>query len=181
MAESNVCIRQQGSAPGLERFEAAVAGRGFAPHRHDCYAVGLTLSGVQRFRYRGSAWAGLSGQVHVLHPDELHDGGLVRYRCRVGHAFSPDSLLAEQSQSLEAALWVALRALEESSSLARRVAERARDRNQNLSALRFDERASEADRSASLIREVLLGGKDLVVESEPEGVDGDQDARSADN
>jgi AraC-like DNA-binding protein len=74
MAESTVSIHPQGSVPGVERFEAAVAGRGFAPHRHDCYAVGLTLSGVQRFHYRGATWAGLPGQVHVLHPDELHDG-----------------------------------------------------------------------------------------------------------
>ena len=74
MAEPSVCIRPQGSAPGVERFEAVLAGQGFAPHRHDCYAVGLTLSGVQRFRYRGATWNGLPGQVHVLHPDELHDG-----------------------------------------------------------------------------------------------------------
>jgi AraC-like DNA-binding protein len=74
MAAPTVRIRPQGSAPGVERFDAAVSGRGFAPHRHDCYAVGLTLSGVQRFRYRGMDWAGQAGQVHVLHPDELHDG-----------------------------------------------------------------------------------------------------------
>lgn len=74
MPDPGVRFRPQGRAPGVERFDAAVAGRGFAPHRHDCYAVGLTLAGVQRFRYRGAAWAGLPGQVHVLHPDEVHDG-----------------------------------------------------------------------------------------------------------
>ena len=74
MAGPSVCIRPQGCAPGVERFDAAIAGRGFAPHRHDCYALGLTLSGVQRFHYRGAIWDGLPGQVHVLHPDELHDG-----------------------------------------------------------------------------------------------------------
>lgn len=74
MAEAVVRIHSQERAPGVERFDAAVAGRGFAPHRHDCYAVGLTLRGVQRFRYRGATWNGLPGQVHVLHPDELHDG-----------------------------------------------------------------------------------------------------------
>ncbi len=74
MADPSVCIRPQGSAHGVERFDAVIAGRGFALHRHDCYAVGLTLSGVQRFRYRGATWHGLPGQVHVLHPDELHDG-----------------------------------------------------------------------------------------------------------
>ena len=74
MAETAVRFHSQGEAAGVARFDAAVAGRGFAPHRHDCYAVGLTLAGVQRFRYRGATWAGLPGQVHVLHPDELHDG-----------------------------------------------------------------------------------------------------------
>lgn len=69
-----VSIRPWGRAPGLERFEARLAGPGFAPHRHDCYAIGLTLAGVQRFRYRGATWLGLPGQVHVLHPDEVHDG-----------------------------------------------------------------------------------------------------------
>jgi hypothetical protein len=49
--------------------------RAFAPHRHDAYAIGVTVSGVQTFRYRGGrASARLPGQVHVLHPDEPHDG-----------------------------------------------------------------------------------------------------------
>jgi AraC-like DNA-binding protein len=47
----------------------------FAPHRHDTYAIGITMAGVQSFRYRGERRVGLPGQLHVLHPDELHDGG----------------------------------------------------------------------------------------------------------
>ena len=46
----------------------------YAPHRHDTYAIGVTLAGVQSFRYRGRRWIGLPGQIHVLHPDETHDG-----------------------------------------------------------------------------------------------------------
>lgn len=92
---------------------------------------------------------------------ELRDGELVRFRCRVGHAFSPDSLLAEQAQSLEAALWIALRALEESSSLSRRIAERASSREQSLPAARFNERADEADKHAAVLREVLLGNRNI--------------------
>ncbi len=62
-------------APGpVERIEACFSGRAFAPHRHDTYAIGITLGGVQSFRYRGVARHSLPGQILVLHPDEVHDG-----------------------------------------------------------------------------------------------------------
>src|SRR6185437_1943955 len=60
---------------GIERLEACFVGPAFSPHRHDTYAIGVTLSGVQSFRYRGVQRYGRPGQYHVLHPDEIHDGG----------------------------------------------------------------------------------------------------------
>lgn len=62
------------SRPGLERIEARFAGHAFDPHRHDTYAIGHTLSGVQSFDYRGEARDSAAGHVMVLHPDEQHDG-----------------------------------------------------------------------------------------------------------
>ena len=62
------------SSEGLDRIEAFFAGHGFDPHRHDTYAIGFTVEGVQSFRYRGAPERSLPGQVFVLHPDELHDG-----------------------------------------------------------------------------------------------------------
>jgi AraC-like DNA-binding protein len=59
---------------GIERLEARFRGRAFSPHRHDSYAIGMTLSGVQTFHYRGEARHCLPGQCHILHPDEMHDG-----------------------------------------------------------------------------------------------------------
>jgi AraC-like DNA-binding protein len=59
---------------GIERLEARFRGRPFSPHRHDTYAIGITLAGVQTFHYRGEARHCLPGQCHILHPDELHDG-----------------------------------------------------------------------------------------------------------
>lgn len=67
-------IRQGGGADGIQRLEARFAGRPFAPHRHDHYAIGVTLSGVQTFKYRGSQRYCVAGEGHVLHPDEVHDG-----------------------------------------------------------------------------------------------------------
>jgi AraC-like DNA-binding protein len=61
-------------AAGIERLEAALVGEAYSPHRHDTYAVGITLHGVQTFRYRGEQRHCLPGEWHVLHPDELHDG-----------------------------------------------------------------------------------------------------------
>src|SRR5260221_7399828 len=63
------------SAHGLERVEWRFVGQAFSPHRHDSYAIGLTLEGVQTFWYRGARRICLPGECHVLHPDELHDGG----------------------------------------------------------------------------------------------------------
>lgn len=59
---------------GCERIEAFFSGPAYQPHRHDTYAIGRTISGVQRFQYRGEGSAGLPGTVMVLYPDELHDG-----------------------------------------------------------------------------------------------------------
>ncbi len=58
----------------VERIEAYFAGHGYDPHRHDTYAIGQTLAGVQSFRYRRSQRHSLPGGCLVLHPDELHDG-----------------------------------------------------------------------------------------------------------
>ena len=59
---------------GMRRFEAFFAGHGYDMHRHDTYAIGHTLSGVQRFQYHGSWRHSLPGGTIVLHPDEAHDG-----------------------------------------------------------------------------------------------------------
>jgi AraC-like DNA-binding protein len=59
---------------GLQRFEAFFAGHGYDLHRHDTYAIGHTLAGVQSFQYHGGRRHSLPGTTIVLHPDEAHDG-----------------------------------------------------------------------------------------------------------
>jgi len=59
---------------GVELLQAWFGGRGFARHRHDTYAIGVTEAGLQMFDYRGRLERSGPGDVVVLHPDEAHDG-----------------------------------------------------------------------------------------------------------
>jgi AraC-like DNA-binding protein len=59
---------------GVERIEAWFHGHAYAMHRHDTYAIGRTLAGVQCFNYRRDQRNSLPGNTLVLHPDEPHDG-----------------------------------------------------------------------------------------------------------
>ena len=91
---------------------------------------------------------------------ELREGELVRYRCRVGHAYSEEAMVEAQATTVEAALWTALEVLEERSELLRRIAARM-DRSPSAER-RFRQGAREADERAAVIRRVLgMGGMDL--------------------
>lgn len=67
-------VRRAEPSEGIERIEAWFQGNAYAMHRHDTYAIGRTLAGVQRFNYRRGRRDSLPGNTMVLHPDEAHDG-----------------------------------------------------------------------------------------------------------
>lgn len=53
---------------------------------------------------------------------EVQLNGIREYRCLVGHAYSPRSVLQAHSETQEKSLWAAVVALEEAANLARLVA-----------------------------------------------------------
>lgn len=67
-------MRRSSAQDGIESIEAFFHGNAYAWHRHDTYAIGCTLAGVQSFNYRGGKRDSLPGHTIVLHPDEPHDG-----------------------------------------------------------------------------------------------------------
>jgi two-component system, chemotaxis family, protein-glutamate methylesterase/glutaminase len=83
---------------------------------------------------------------------EQQEGEVVRFRCHVGHAYSVDSMQAEQGVALEAALWSALRSLEERAGLFRRLARRA---TASETADRFERKAADVDRHAEAVRQTI--------------------------
>lgn len=97
---------------------------------------------------------------------ELAEKDRPRYRCHAGHSYSEDSLLLEQTNALESALWVAVRSLEERAALAGRLSSRARQRGQIKVAENFNLRREDAEQNADLIRQVLMNGK-VTTGSEP--------------
>jgi two-component system chemotaxis response regulator CheB len=90
---------------------------------------------------------------------EIREGTFIRFRCRVGHAWSADTLRLEQIDQLESALWTALRVLEENISLNRRMADQARDRRYERGAQAFEKQILDAQQHAQLIRQVLVSLK----------------------
>jgi two-component system, chemotaxis family, protein-glutamate methylesterase/glutaminase len=86
---------------------------------------------------------------------EVPEPGASRFRCRVGHAWSAEALLGQQTQQLDSALWMALRALEEKVSLARTLGDAADRTGKQLSARRFHEQAEDSARAARIVRSML--------------------------
>jgi two-component system chemotaxis response regulator CheB len=89
---------------------------------------------------------------------EHQEGDLIRFKCHVGHAYSAESMQTEQGRSLEAALWSALRSLQEREDLFRRMARRT-SRSPSTSS-RFEQKAREVANHADAVRRTLadLGG-----------------------
>jgi two-component system chemotaxis response regulator CheB len=86
---------------------------------------------------------------------QIDDGELLRFRCRVGHAWSSESLLERQGTTLESALWMALRSLEEKGALNAELGRRALARGHDRSATRFTQNSEAALEAAELVRRLL--------------------------
>lgn len=89
---------------------------------------------------------------------EIQSGDLVRFRCRVGHAFTAESMLYDKYDEVEKALYAALNTLEESALMADRLAARSHEHQHGHAAARFERRAEDARQQARIIRQVLTEG-----------------------
>jgi two-component system, chemotaxis family, protein-glutamate methylesterase/glutaminase len=89
---------------------------------------------------------------------ELGDEGPLRFRCEVGHAHSVATLAETQTEAAEAAMWSALRALEDKAELARRRSVAAAERRLGTQVALFTAEEQAAQQHAAAIRAVLRLG-----------------------
>jgi two-component system chemotaxis response regulator CheB len=86
---------------------------------------------------------------------ELREEGVSQWRCRVGHRYSPDSFDEAQAESVEAALWSAIRALGDRAALLRRMADQCESDGRARAARSFERKARHAHAQAELVRRAL--------------------------
>lgn len=82
----------------------------------------------------------------------------LRFRCHLGHSFTVNALLAEQTRNLENALSSAVRLMEEKVMMSRRMAERRRAMNLLEAAEPYEQYAEHLDREVTVLRELLMSG-----------------------
>jgi two-component system chemotaxis response regulator CheB len=104
----------------------------------------------------------LGEPVSMICPDcggplrELRDEKLRRYRCRLGHAFTAESLLEGQSEAIEYALWAAVRTMEDRVRILMSLANGQREQNHSKIAATYATQAKELQKHAQQIRKMLL-------------------------
>jgi two-component system chemotaxis response regulator CheB len=92
------------------------------------------------------------------------DNAVIHFRCRTGHAYSPETLLVKQADVVDAAIWAAVRALQENADLARRMDRRLQHTGPaaRMTHERYERRAQEAERHAEVLRRLLMEDKTRV-------------------
>jgi two-component system chemotaxis response regulator CheB len=110
----------------------------------------VTTDAVQSARPSGFSCPSCHGVLF-----ELDGQPAPRYRCRIGHAWSPGSLASEQTAAVDHALWVALRTLEENAAMDLRQAEVAEGRERRSAAALYRRRYECSKAEIGRLRELI--------------------------
>ena len=86
---------------------------------------------------------------------EISGEGPLRFRCRIGHAFGTETIIAAQSDEIERSLWRLVRIHEDRAQLTRRVAEKERRRNNLSLASELEARARDYQEDADTVRGII--------------------------
>jgi two-component system, chemotaxis family, protein-glutamate methylesterase/glutaminase len=104
---------------------------------------------------------------------ELDGEPAPRYRCRIGHAWSPGSLADEQAAVVDQTLWTALRTLEENAALSLRLAEVAERHERRRAAAVYRQRYGTSKAEAARLRKLIGEVSRALQAPAPDGSDAD--------
>ena len=92
---------------------------------------------------------------------QLQEEGRIRFRCHTGHSYTPSSLLSGITESIEEALWTAIRSLHEGGMLIRQLAAHADHIRDGMNDTALTAQADAFDRQAASLRELVTSGSGL--------------------
>jgi two-component system chemotaxis response regulator CheB len=105
---------------------------------------------------------------------ERTEAGVLYWQCRVGHRYSPDTLIDLQADDVEGALWAAIRVLADRAALLHRLAQGAQERGQAALARRFQRQSESASEQAEIVRRALAGAAGTTLRRVTDYDEGDQ-------
>jgi two-component system, chemotaxis family, protein-glutamate methylesterase/glutaminase len=107
---------------------------------------------------------------------ERSEAGVLQWECRVGHRYSPETLIDAQADDVEGALWAAIRVLADRAALLGRMAQQAERRSQPRSARRFRRQSQSASEQAEIVRQALARAAGTTLRRVTDSDDEERDA-----
>jgi two-component system chemotaxis response regulator CheB len=89
---------------------------------------------------------------------QMHQQPPLRFRCQVGHAYSAQTLLDQKEGSVDEALRLALRVLEERTQLTQRMSDDAHKSGRSAAAHAYAQSAIHSQDSAKVLRDAMAKG-----------------------
>jgi two-component system chemotaxis response regulator CheB len=86
---------------------------------------------------------------------QLKEGGILRFRCHTGHAYSAVSLLEAGEEGVEGSLWIAIRSPDERVLLLRQLAEQQETNNRSADAAALLQESEKTKRKADFVRQAV--------------------------
>jgi len=86
----------------------------------------------------------------------FYEGDFLRFRCQVGHAYSPQSLLSGHTERVDRVLWDGFNMLDEQVTLLRQLTDHAEQRGMLADAHRFKAQMKLLDKRKEEMRQLLL-------------------------
>lgn len=88
---------------------------------------------------------------------EVKDSKILRFRCITGHAYTAENLLVHQKEVLEAALFAALRILQERANMLERMCRETEASGSSKALADMKQKSADARQYAGVIRNLVLG------------------------